>query len=328
MALEAQVAPAIRSLSALLAQDAAQPVSPALAPLIEAVQPRFAGSIQAILFYGSCMRAQDCTDGIADIYVLVDDYRHCYRHRPIAWANAVLPPNVFLLNARAAAVTDSDADGNHSALLGKCAVLSLRDFENGLTRWFHSYLWGRFAQPCRLVYCRDEAVAFRIHQARAQAVLRLLAATLPLMPARFDAATLWQRALACCYATELRPERGARAAALAAHDAALYQRLTEAALGMLATLTIDDDGLRHVPLAAAAIRARCLWWWRRRVGRSLNLLRLIKASFTFSGGVDYLLWKLERHTGSPIVASERLRRHPLIFGWPLLWRLWRSGRLG
>jgi len=40
--------------------------------------------------------------------------------------------------------------------------------------------------------------------------------------------------------------------------------------------------------------------------------------------VPYILWKLERHTGRPIEVTERQRRHPLLFGWPVLARLlWR-----
>jgi len=66
---------------------------------------------------------------------------------------------------------------------------------------------------------------------------------------------------------------------------------------------------------------------RRIQGKALSLLRLAKAVFTFRGGVDYILWKLERHSGVKIEASERVRRHPLIYGWGLAWRLYRQGIL-
>jgi hypothetical protein len=52
---------------------------------------------------------------------------------------------------------------------------------------------------------------------------------------------------------------------------------------------------------------------------------LMKASFTFQGGIDYIAWKLERHTGIPVEVSPRVRRHPLIYGWGMLWRLYRRG---
>ena len=36
-----------------------------------------------------------------------------------------------------------------------------------------------------------------------------------------------------------------------------------------------------------------------------------------------MLWKLERHSGVRLDATERQRRYPLLFAWPLAWRLYR-----
>ena len=49
-----------------------------------------------------------------------------------------------------------------------------------------------------------------------------------------------------------------------------------------------------------------------------HIMRLLKTAFTFGDWVPYVLWKLERHTGRRIEPSERQRRHPLIFGWPII----------
>jgi hypothetical protein len=54
-------------------------------------------------------------------------------------------------------------------------------------------------------------------------------------------------------------------------------------------------------------------------------MRLVKSAFTFEGGVDYLLWKIERHSGVRVEVSDRVRRHPLIFGWGTLIELRRRG---
>ena len=52
--------------------------------------------------------------------------------------------------------------------------------------------------------------------------------------------------------------------------------------------------------------------------------QLFKTAFTFGDWLPYALWKLERHTGKPLQISERQRRHPFVFGWPVLARLlWR-----
>ena len=51
------------------------------------------------------------------------------------------------------------------------------------------------------------------------------------------------------------------------------------------------------------------------------MIRLIKSALTFGDWLPYALWKLNRHSGVTIELTERQRRHPLIFGWPVLIRL-------
>jgi hypothetical protein len=60
-------------------------------------------------------------------------------------------------------------------------------------------------------------------------------------------------------------------------------------------------------------------------GKVLSLARLMKGAFTFQDPVDYILWKIERHSGIKAQATARQRRYPLIFAWPLVWRLYRQG---
>lgn len=309
------------ALLAEVARQCAAPVARELHELGREVRGRFGDALLAVLFYGSCLRSGDPADGLVDLYAIVDDYSRAHASRLLRLANAWLPPNVFLLQART-------ADGR--TLQAKCAVLSLDDLERGTAGWFQSYLWARFAQPVRLVHCRDEAVERRIRQALARAVLTLLSQALPCQPRRFDSADLWQRALALCYGCELRPEAADRPRQLVEHDREHYRRLTRVALPALAglePLAGATDAYRNTLAPAACRQGRRRWRIRRLQGRLLNLLRLLKACFTFDNGVDYLAWKLERHLGQPIEVTARLRRFPLIFGWPLLWRLLRERRL-
>ena len=37
-----------------------------------------------------------------------------------------------------------------------------------------------------------------------------------------------------------------------------------------------------------------------------------------------VLWKIERHSGRPVEITERQRRHPFLFAWPVLFRLLRE----
>ena len=54
-------------------------------------------------------------------------------------------------------------------------------------------------------------------------------------------------------------------------------------------------------------------WTRRRVeGKLLSVARLAKAAFTYSGGIDYLAWKINRHAGTRIEIKPWHRKWPLV----------------
>ena len=72
-------------------------------------------------------------------------------------------------------------------------------------------------------------------------------------------------------------------------------------------------------------RCRRQWQLRRVTGKALSVLRLVKALFTFEGGLDYIAWKLERHSGEEIVIPDKVRRAPLIHLWSFFWGLYRRG---
>jgi len=57
------------------------------------------------------------------------------------------------------------------------------------------------------------------------------------------------------------------------------------------------------------------------LAKLVYFVQLLKSAATFGDWLPYVLWKLERHTGKKIVPSERQRRYPFIFGWPLLVRI-------
>jgi hypothetical protein len=67
------------------------------------------------------------------------------------------------------------------------------------------------------------------------------------------------------------------------------------------------------------------WKLRNYVGTLLSVMRLVKAAFTFNEPLEYILWKVERHTGIKKEASLLQKRHPLIFAWGLLWEVYREG---
>ena len=182
------------SLADAIERHAAARAPDAVVALGNLLRARFCSHAQAVLFYGSCRRSHDDTGGIVDLYVLVDDYRAAYGHLLPALANRILAPNVYYLEVPFAGRTAR----------AKYAVVSLDQFERGTARWFHPYLWGRFAQPCGLLYAADDRVRRRVIRALAAAVAMFAARTLPRLPAEFDAETLWAGGLLLTYAAELR----------------------------------------------------------------------------------------------------------------------------
>jgi hypothetical protein len=287
----------------------------AVVALGEILRRRFGSHALAVLFYGSCRRSRDDAGGIADLYVLVDDYRAAYGSFLPALANRLLAPNVHYLETPFAGRTAR----------AKYAVVSLDQFERGTANWFHPYLWGRFAQPCGLLHAAGETVRGRVVQALAAAVATLAARTLPRLPAEFDAESLWTQGLALTYAAELRPERPAGIRALVAESATELAALTHA-LALEQGWELTSAGrYRNPSTRSDRWSSACGWAVRRVQGKALSVLRLLKASFTFDGGLPYIAWKIERHSGVKTEITPFMRRFPRLGAIGALWRTWRLG---
>jgi hypothetical protein len=128
------------------------------------------------------------------------------------------------------------------------------------------------------------------------------------------------------YARELRSESPDRAAAVFDADPARLLWRSEVALPVLAGVKASTPVEAIPPVGPGTrLRARTLSALARPLGKAVTLLRLMKATLTFEGGVDYVLWKIERHSGIKETPSDFARRHPLIGGWPILIRLYRRG---
>jgi hypothetical protein len=293
---------------------------PAGAPaLVQALLARHGAAVQAILLYGSCYRRGDDRDGLVDLYLLVDGYRAVHGAGLAAVANRLLPPGVYLLEAPA----------GERVLRAKYAVLSLDALERGTgRRAFHSYFWGRFAQPTALLYARSDAVAGRVRTALAAAVVTFVTRVVPMLPREFDARMLWQRGLLLSYRAELRAERAESVRALYTAAPEHYAGLLQAALARV-PFDVTTSGPVEAPRyrvelsAAARLRGQLGWAGRRGLGKVLSLVRLVKGLFTFRGGPDYVLWKIQRHSGVAVHVPPGARRHPLLAAWAVAWRLYR-----
>jgi hypothetical protein len=303
-----------------IASETSEAVSDDFIILAEALRLRFGTSLDAILLYGSCLRSREIGEGIADFYVVVSSYGEAYSQNYLRYMNTWLPPNVFYL----------EVERHEKKFRAKYAVVSMEDFEQGTRRWFHPYLWARFAQPSRLLYARNEVIRRLVHESLAHAVLKFLKSSLPMLGSSIvDAEAIWTNGLTLTYAAELRPERATRARQLVQlnlDDYALLTRHAAPALGsVLETLSADN----YQCLADLAEHRRASWHWRLRrwQGKILTVLRLAKAAFTFQDSINYAAWKIERHTGVRVEVTPMLRRHPVLWGFKVSWRLLRRGVL-
>ena len=292
---------------------------------VEELKSRFKSSLDAVILYGSCLRSYEIDDGVVDFYTIVDDYSNAYQEHYLRYFNIWLPPNVFYL----------EIPKHEKIFRAKYAVISIADFEKGNQYWFHSYLWARFAQPVRLLYVKDNTVRERINQSLAHAVVSFLSSSISALGScEITAKEIWIKGLTLTYAAELRPERESRARQLAELNIDDYINLTEYALpslvGIIEKLPEEHQGLglyRSLSSEAESQSSLRRWRLRRWQGRVLSILRLIKATFTFRDSIDYAAWKIERHTGVRIEVTPKLRRHPILWGYKVFWKLLRRGVL-
>ena len=311
-------------LSTLVAEELALPVEPRVTAMAEAVAALYPGAARAVLFYGSCLREQNLDGLMLDFYLIVSSYREAYGRGWYAFANRLIPPNVFPFE--------------HGGLAAKYAVLSEADFarENSLRARSVS-VWARFAQPSRLVWAKDEGGRDRVIAAVTEAVPTLFALTIPSMEGedRRDPLAVFREGFALTYGAELRAERKGRSGSIVDSDPDRYSRFGEAALAVLkvpkppkrrkgSDQLIWEHGRERVGIRKRAQRG---WRWRARKGKMLSVMRLAKATTTFAGGVDYLAWKINRHAGTQIVVKPWQRRWPILGALTLLPRLLRRGAI-
>lgn len=294
-------------------------IEDALQALVAAVREQHGSATQAVLFYGSCLRSGDPATGIADFYVLVDEYRQAGMGWLSAGLNRLLPPNVFYLETSLAGHT----------LRAKYAVVRYDQFIKGVTGgWLLPYLWGRFAQPHRIAWANSDHTQHKLTQAVEQAAPVFLQRASASLHGDFSFEEIWQQALMMSYRTELRAERIEKIQSLVHADPAYYEGVTPAILQGISWIRLRDDG-RYLVNPSHGLRAQARWAWRLRMvlGKFVSILRLFKSLFTFSGAVDYAVWKIQRHSGQKVEVPDWARRYPWIGAWVVVWRLYRRGQL-
>ncbi|MFA9200514.1 MAG: hypothetical protein ACEQR8_04890 [Cypionkella sp.] len=281
-----------------------------VAPEIRAIAGRLGREVgaRAVLFYGSNLRTGSL-EGVLDFYVLL----------PGAQRERIWPR-----------VSYREWDTSAGRLRAKIATLALATFTRaarGQSR--DTTIWARFVQPAALAWSADAGAQEDVAEALAAAAGTAARLAAALGPGTGTAEDYWRALFRATYRAEFRVERPGREDSILAVNADHFAGLLPLAWEAQG-IRFERDGERLTPHLDPAERARTLAWWRtrRRFGKPLNLLRLVKASTTFDGAARYAAWKIERHTGVAVPLTPWRERHPILAAPGVLWRVWRQRRRG
>lgn len=279
----------------------AAPVDPAVAEFA-AWLARDAGAV-AVLFYGSNLRTGSL-DGVLDFYLLMPGPQ-----RERIWPR----------------VSYHEREFGGQVLRAKVAAMALSTFAEaarGTRR--DTTIWARFVQPCALVWNADETVRRAVAEAVAAAACTAARLAVALGPGSGTAEDYWRALFRATYKAELRVEKPGREDSILSVNRDHFAGLLPLALSAQ-NIAYDRDGARLTPHLEPEHRRKILHWWaaRRRLGKPLNLLRLVKATTTFEGAARYGAWKLERHTGIAVEITPWREKHPLMAAPGVLFSLWR-----
>ncbi|WP_086651789.1 hypothetical protein [Acetobacter cibinongensis] len=270
-----------------------------------------------ILFYGSGLRGGIQSDTLMDFYVILDKQSDWPRPFAARMGNALLPPNVEYY----------EIESGGKTLRAKVAILTLAQFRRltGFTTW-DTTVWARFSQPVRLVWSADKKAEAALTRSVMRAVITGARWAACFGPEKGQAEEFWNALYQRTYQTELRVEKAGRGASIVTAYPERYANLL-APCWAIAGVEFAQQAGQLSPILAAQEREKSNadWLLRKKIGKPLNIARLIKAAFTFAGGPRYAAWKIERHSGISVPLTPFAEKHPLIAGPPLLWKLWRKG---
>ena len=298
-------------------EELTTPVSPLILTFVQQIL----GTMRplGVLFYGSALRGGVEPDTLLDFYIIVSKQRDWPRSWISALGNALLPPNVEYHEHKV----------QGQALRAKVAILSLTQLR-ALTghKTYDTTIWARFSQPCRLVWVRDDKALQHIGACIVRACITAAgwgALLGPKMGAY--ACDFWEALYQQTYGAELRVEQCDRSRSLVERQKHRYENLL-LPCWQIAKISwqTQHNGIIS-PLLSDVQRQRGMQQWRlrRAMGRPLNIMRLLKAAYTFTGGARYAAWKIRRHSGIEIVGTPFAEKHPLLAAIPVLWTLWQRG---
>jgi len=292
------------ALAARLAAALDHPLDPAIAAAAQRLGEE-RGAL-AVLFYGSNLRT-GLLDGVLDFYVLLPGSRE----------KGLWPR-----------VSYREWDHGDSCLRAKIATMTMATFAAAAAgETLDTTIWARFVQPCAVAWSRDGEATRQVLAALEASAVTAARLAVAVGPARGSEDEFWRALFRATYRAELRVEPPGREEEILSANRAHFEGLLPLALSR-AGLPFAQDRAMIEPRLDPAVRRQIRRWWarRRRLGKWLNAVRLVRATATFRGGMRYAAWKVERHTGRPVKVTPLREKFPLIAAPAFLWQLWRSRR--
>lgn len=247
---------------------------------------------RAVLFYGSNLRSGSL-EGVLDFYVLTWGPRE-----------KGLWPRV--------GYHELEMDGE--VLRAKVAEMRLSTFAHAASgQHLDTTIWARFVQPCALAWTVDEPARDAVVSAVRAAAITASRFAAALGPDKGTERDYWGALFRATYKAELRVEKSGREQQILEFGAGHFDGLMRDAWAA-GGIPFSVEGGVLSPNLTERGRRRILQRWsrRRRLGKPLNVLRLLRAATTFEGGARYLAWKVERHTGIAVPLTPFREKHPLI----------------
>ena len=287
-----------------IASSLAASVDPAIAEFAARLADE-SGAL-AVLFYGSNLRTGSL-EGVLDYYVLLPG-----EQREKIWPR----------------VSYREWEHGGTTLRAKIATMSLKTFaEAARGDLLDTTIWARFVQPSGLVWARDEGARGAVMQAIADAAKTAAQLAVALGPESGAAEDYWRALFRATYQAEFRVEKPGREDSILSVNEAHFDGLLPHALEAAGIVYARDGDVLTPRLADKERRVIIAWWKRRRrVGKALNVTRLLKASTTFDGAARYAAWKVERHTGIPVELTPWREKHPVLAAPGVLFGIWREKR--
>ena len=263
---------------------------------------------EAALFYGSNLRTGEL-EGVLDFYLLM----------PGPQMERIWPRVGY---------HEWSHDGVQ--LRAKVAVMAMETFHSAASGQLRdTTIWARFVQPSALVWHKDASARDGVVQsmcAAAGTASRLAAALGPDSGTEDD---YWRALFQATYRAEFRVEKAGREDSILSLNRQHFGGLFLAALSSQNIEFLDKAGTITVAMTEDQKQDIKRWWRsRQRLGKPLNVIRLVKASTTFDGAAHYAAWKVERHTGVPVDVTPWREKHPILAAPAVLFKIWRARRRG